>query len=133
MARIKVKGRRMKFRKAEALFQYAIIITVVALALATMHIYLRRGIQAKVKNLTDNIICERQLASLNDPISEKSTRDINSTYNSQKTEGAGGMSSYSTTSGYTVLMEHEVENLETINYGKDVPNIINPEATYADY
>jgi len=123
----------IRFRKSEALFHYAILIVLVALALATMHTYLRRSIQAKVKDLADHVIYDRQLASLNDPATEKSTRDINSTYNSQKTEGAGGMSSYSTTSDYTVLMEHEVENLETINYGKDVPNIINPEATYADY
>jgi len=40
-----------RFRKAEALFHYTILITVVALGLATMHTYLRRGIQAKSEGL----------------------------------------------------------------------------------
>lgn len=108
----------MRYRRAEALLQYAILITIVALALTAMHTYLRRSIQAKVKGLTDQIICERQLASLNDPVTEKFTRDINSTYSLQKVESAGGISSLNTTSAYTVQMEHEVENLEKIDYGQ---------------
>jgi len=103
-----------KFRKAEALFQYAIMITVVALGLATMHTYLRRSIQAKVKDLTDHVISDRQLASLSDSTTEKSTRDINSKYDLEKSEGAGGMGEVNTLSSYTVVMEHEVENLDTI-------------------
>jgi len=108
----------VRYRKAEALFHYAIIITMVALALAVMHTYLRRSIQAKVKDLTDHIICERQLASLNDPVTEKSTRDINSTASLQKVESTGGISSLNTTSAYTLRMKHEVENLEKIDYGQ---------------
>jgi len=123
----------VRCRKAEALFHYAIIITVVALGLATMHTYLRRSIQAKVKDLTDHIICERQLASLNDPVTEKSTKNINSTHSLQKAEGAGGMSSLNTSSAYTVQMEHEVENLEKVDYGQVVPDITNPAATYVSY
>ncbi len=116
----------MKYRKAEALFQYAIMITVVALGLVTMHTYLRRSIQAKVKDLTDHVISDRQLASLNDPVTEASTRDVNSTYNLQRVEGLGGMSSSNTASTFTVQMEHEVENLEAINYGQTVSSIIDP-------
>ena len=123
----------MRFRKAEALFHYAIIITVVALALATMHTYLRRGIQAKVKDLTDHIICERQLASLSDPVTEKSTRDINSTYNLQKDDGAGGMSNLNATSVYTVQMEYEAENLDTVDYGRGVSSVATPIGTYSGY
>ncbi len=123
----------MKYRRAEALFHYAIIITVVAIALAAMHTYLRRGIQAKVKDLTDHIICDRQLASLSDPATEKSTKDINSTYNLQKDDGAGGMSNVNTTSAYTVQMIHEAESLDTIDYGRGVTGVINPLATYSSY
>jgi len=123
----------MKHRKAEAVFHYAIMITIVALTLATMHTYLRRSIQAKVKDLTDNIISERQLASLNDPVTEKFTRDINSTYNSQRVEGAGGVSSLNTTSAYTVRMEHEVENLEEIDYGQAASGIEDSLFSYVGY
>jgi len=121
-----------RYRKAQALFHYAIMITIVAFALATMHTYLRRSIQAKVKDLTDNIISDNQLASLNDPVTEASTSDANSTYSSQRVEGLGGMSSSNTTSTFTTQMEHEVESLDKINYGQAVPaGIDNPEATYA--
>jgi len=123
----------MKHRKAEAVFHYAIMITIVALTLATMHTYLRRSIQAKVKDLTDNIISERQLASLNDPVTEKFTRDINSTYSSQRVEGTGGMSSLNTTSAYTLEMKHEVENLEKIDYGQAASSIEDSLFAYVGY
>ena len=123
----------VRCRKAEALFQYAIVITVVALALATMHTYLRRSIQAKVRDLTDHVIYDKQLASLNDPVSEKSTRDINYTYNLQKTESAGGMSSRSTTSAYSVQMEHEAESIEKIDYGQAVSGVDDSLGDYLSY
>ncbi len=120
----------VRCRKAQALFHYVIVISIVALALATMHTYLRRGIQAKVKNLTDHIISEKQLASLNDPDTEASTRDINSTHSLGRVEAAGGASSLKIGSAYTVSMEHEVENLEQVDYGTAVPaGVDNPEAT----
>ena len=122
----------MKYRKAEALFQYAIMITVVALGLVTMHTYLRRSIQAKVKDLTDHVISDRQLASLNDPVTEKSTVNVNSAYDLEKVEGAGGMGKLNTRSSYTQELKHEVESLDQINYGRAVPSgVENPEATYA--
>ncbi|MDP8260901.1 MAG: hypothetical protein P9M01_00975 [Candidatus Kappaea frigidicola] len=119
-----------RFRKAEALFHYTILITVVALGLATMHTYLRRGIQAKVKDLTDHVISDSQLASLNDPITEKSTVNVNSTHDFEKVEGVGGMGQINTLSSYTQEMEHEVESLDQIDYGLAVPSgVDNPEAT----
>ena len=123
----------VRFKKAEALLQYAILISVVALGLATMHTYLRRSIQAKVKDLADHVISGRQLASLGDPTTEKSTRNINSKYNLEQAEGVGGMSSLKTLSSYTVEMKHEAENLEEIDYGQTVPNIINPADVYLSY
>ena len=123
----------VRCRKAEALFHYAIIITVVALGLATMHTYLRRSIQAKVKDLADHIICERQLASLNDPVTEKSTKNINSTHSLQKVEGIGGMSSLNTSSAYTVQMEHEVESIEKVDYGQTVSGIDDSLGDYIGY
>ena len=122
-----------RFRKAEALFHYALLITVVALGLATMHNYLRRSIQAKVKDLTDHVISDRQLASLSDPTTEKSTREINSTYELEMVEGVGGMGKLNTLSSYTVEMKHEAESLEEIDYGQVVPSVINPAATYVSY
>ena len=123
----------VRFRKAEALLHYAIIIAVVASALAAMNVYLRRGIQAKVKDLTDHIICDRQLASLSDPVTEKSTKDINSTYNLQKNEGAGGMSNLSITNAYTVQMSHEGESLDTVDYGRGVASVATPVGVYSGY
>ena len=46
----------LRLKKAMAVVQYSILIGIIAMALATMNIYLRRSIQAKVKDLSDTLI-----------------------------------------------------------------------------
>lgn len=113
--------------------QYSILLVIVTFALVAMNAYLRRGIQARVKDLTDAVICERQLASLNDPVTEKFVKSIESTHNLQKSEGLGGISSSNSVSAHTMDLEHEVEDLEGVDYGQGVPDIINPLAVYMHY
>lgn len=43
-------------RKASAVMEYAIVLGVVSLALNGMSVYLKRGIQAKTKDLTTRLI-----------------------------------------------------------------------------
>lgn len=43
-------------RKASAIMEYAIVLGVVSLALNGMSVYLKRGIQAKAKDLTTSLI-----------------------------------------------------------------------------
>lgn len=123
----------VKYRRAEALFHYTIVVTIVALSLVAMSTYLRRGIQAKVKSLADSLISDKQLASLNDPETEKSTREISSNSNLSTNESFGGASSSSRSTVSIVNIEHEVENLEIVDYGEKVPYISNPDDTYMSY
>ncbi len=46
----------LRLKKAMAVLQYSILIGIIAMALATMNIYMRRSIQAKVKDLSDALI-----------------------------------------------------------------------------
>jgi len=123
----------MKYRKAQALFHYVIVISIVALAVVTMHTYLRRTIQAKVKDLTDHIISEKQLASLSDPDTETSTRDINSTYSLERVESIGGASSLNIASTYTAQTEHEVESSLKVDYGQTAAQIEDSLSVYVGY
>ena len=46
----------LRLKKAMAVVQYSILIGIVAIALTTMNMYMRRSIQAKVKDLSDALI-----------------------------------------------------------------------------
>ncbi|MFH1519361.1 MAG: hypothetical protein ABIE75_02180 [Candidatus Omnitrophota bacterium] len=118
-----------RLKRAMALPEYVILIILVVLALATMNTYLRRAIQARVKDLTDAVISDKQLASLNDPVTEKSVKNITSNSNIQKSEGRGGSSGLSISSSYTVDSTHEVESLDQIDYGQGVPGTSQPPDT----
>lgn len=123
----------VKFRKAFALIHYALIIAIVTLGLVTMRTYLRRGIQAKIKDLTDHIISDRQLATLSDSDTEISTKNTQSTTNLIERKGAGGAGSLSIISTSATNFEHEVENLDTIDYGKGVTSVSTPSGIYSGY
>lgn len=63
--------------KGQNLAEVVIIFTVISLALVAMQPYVKRGIQGKVKDLTDWIIDSKQLASTSD--SESSNSSTNTT------------------------------------------------------
>ncbi len=119
----------LKLKRAMALPEYVILIILVVLALATMNTYLRRTIQARVKDLTDAVISDKQLASLNDPETEKSDKTVSSNKNTQRSEGQGGISGLNITEFSTVDLTHEVESLDQINYGQGVPDPGRPADT----
>jgi len=50
-----------KNRKAAGLIEYAIIIGTISLALTTMNVYIKRGIQARIKDITHNSIADADL------------------------------------------------------------------------
>ncbi|MCM8797130.1 MAG: hypothetical protein NC923_04545 [Candidatus Omnitrophica bacterium] len=45
----------MRGKRAQSILEYAMIVAVVAAALAAMNTYLKRSIQANLKNLEDQI------------------------------------------------------------------------------
>jgi hypothetical protein len=47
-------NKRNKF--ANSIVEYSIVIGLVSLAFTTMHIYMKRGLQGKIRDMTDNFI-----------------------------------------------------------------------------
>ena len=45
----------LKRRKGQSMAEYAIVLTVVITAIAAMQIYVKRGLQGKVKDVTDDV------------------------------------------------------------------------------
>ncbi len=43
-------------RKAQSLLEYALVLGIVASAIVLMQVYLRRGVQAKIKDMTDALL-----------------------------------------------------------------------------
>ncbi len=122
-----------RYRKATALLQYSIVIAIVALAMATMNIYLKRTLQAKIKTMTDVMISNRQLGSLNDPTTEKYTKTTTSDYQLTQNNLEGGSVEKDIFSSFLVEMDHEVESVEKVDYGRDVLALENPAVGYVLY
>jgi len=43
----------MRVKKANVIFEYGIVLSIIAMAMVGMHHYIKRGISAKVKDMTD--------------------------------------------------------------------------------
>ena len=54
-----------KHKRAAAFMEYAIILVVASLALVGMEVYIRRGMQGRIKNMTDIFISNEQVTVTN--------------------------------------------------------------------
>jgi hypothetical protein len=138
-------------KKAQAVVSYAILIVIVGLALGTMRLYLQRTVQARVKDLTDAYIGDRQLATLNDPKTEWYDVNINAVSTARQEEKEGGAISRQVVSIQDIDIEAGAESLDKTDYGfhssdgaifisqtgldfvRDVPEIVNPAPVYSRY
>lgn len=62
-----------KGRAASSFMEYVLILGVVSAVLIGMNIYLKRGIQGRLKEMTDYFISPTQLAEINDTVSQTET------------------------------------------------------------
>jgi len=101
-----VGKKKMLNRRGQNLAEVVIIFTIISLALVAMQPYVKRGIQGRVKDLTDSIIDSKQIASTSDSESGNSkTNTTNVTTVRTKTGGlvyktvdeTGTLTSYSET------------------------------------
>lgn len=94
--------REVIFRKGQNLVDLALIIGVVGLVFIGMEAYIRRGVQSKVKDLTDYIVSKKQLS---DGITRNSTLTVDSALTAK--ESIGGKRSFigNETSTYTYSQE----------------------------
>lgn len=81
-------------KKASALMEFAIVLGVVSAVLVTMNIYMKRGLQGKVKDMTDYFISAGQPAQENQVDSEVETTNQSNVHSSStlvdKTDIGGG-------------------------------------------
>lgn len=80
--------KRAVFYRGQSFVDLALIIGVVGLVFIGMQIYIRRGIQGKVKDLTDYIVSDRQ-APDKDAQDRNSTVTSSSTMTSEEFKGGG--------------------------------------------
>ncbi|MFA5096735.1 MAG: hypothetical protein WC478_05285 [Candidatus Omnitrophota bacterium] len=97
--------KRTVFKKGQTLTEIALIIGLLGLVFIGMEIYIRRGVQGKVKDLTDTLIGEKQEAYQQDT----SALEINESESSLiagstviTSEGAGGRKTVDTDEYSTV-------------------------------
>ena len=96
-------SRRLICKRASAIMQYALIVGVVSLALAGMNIYVKRGMQGKVKQLTDTFIGGQQrVEAASTPTLTNSYTDSNSTVKKSYSGGVAKVKEWgsTTTRGY---------------------------------
>lgn len=69
-------------KKASALMEFAIVLGIVSAVLVTMNIYMKRGLQGKVKDMTDYFISGGQPAQENQVDSEVETTSQSNVFSS---------------------------------------------------
>jgi hypothetical protein len=77
-----------KNRAANAILEYALTLTIVSLVFAGMHVYLKRGMQAKLKGMTDYFISDEQLVEL-DPTTSSQNRQTDTYAGRRRFKGGG--------------------------------------------
>lgn len=91
-----IKTAKASFKKGQSLTEVALIIGVVGLVFIGMEVYAKRGLQGKVKDLTDNMIGAEQAAYQEDTSGlEVNKSDSTLTFGSTiaSREGLGGTKS----------------------------------------
>ena len=80
------------FRRGQNLAELALIIGIVGLVFIGMEIYVKRGMQGKVKNLADYIISDKQSAEApnEDAVDRVTETTSGSVLTSEEFEGGGG-------------------------------------------
>ncbi|MDO8489128.1 MAG: hypothetical protein Q7S42_03345 [Candidatus Omnitrophota bacterium] len=80
--------RGIEFSRGQSLVDLAIIIGVVGLVFIGMQTYIKRGIQGKVKDLTDYIVSDQQAVE-KDAVDRQNAVTLNSTMTSEEFKGGG--------------------------------------------
>jgi Flp pilus assembly pilin Flp len=86
--------------KSQSLIEVALLIGIVGLAIVGMEVYIRRGVQAKVKNLTDYIVSDEQ-APDEDAADTQSSTSLETTVTTTEYMGGSKNSRSNESSTYT--------------------------------
>lgn len=80
----------ISFRRGQNLIELALLIGLVGLVVIGMEVYIKRGVQGKVKDLTDYIIFDWQSADRPDEVSAGRNTTISLDSNMTTRESVGG-------------------------------------------
>lgn len=72
-------------QKAEGVLEYVLLIGVISLGLSTMNIYLKRGIQARIRDITQSSLAQTQFVSDRQESDFTTTQTTTGTLNTQGT------------------------------------------------
>ena len=87
---------RVRNRSGQSMAEYAIVLTVVIGAIIAMQLYVKRGLQGKVKDVTDNVGTSLAGAGINSPTNQyepyyaSSAYDVKQSQKGQDQYNAGG-------------------------------------------
>ena len=86
---------RMHSRSGQSMAEYAIVLTVVIAAIVAMQLYVKRGLQGKVKDVTDNVgsgLASQGISNTNqyEPYYASSKYDVTQAQKSQEQYNTGG-------------------------------------------
>ena len=101
------------FKRGQSLTEIALIITVVSLVFIGMGVYFKRGINGKIKDLTDNLIGKKQAVYQQDTSGlEINKSNTISTFTSETTleEKSAGLKSLKSEESSTVEYSSETED-----------------------
>lgn len=62
-----------KRSKGQSLVGYALVLAIVVTVLVGMNVYVKRGLQGRIRDMTDFIICDRHLTQVSETTSESTT------------------------------------------------------------
>ena len=124
-------------KKANAILEYGLILFVAVSALIAMRPFIKRTIQARVKDLTDDYIGSGEKGSSVDPpprsgkTSKASHRNFSADY--IFTEDYGGQMNVSSNSQSNWDSEETQGVSDIIDYAKKPPEILYPNAEYIEW
>ncbi len=105
---------RNKTQAGSSFLEYAIILGVISAVLMGMNTYIKRGIQARLKEMTDYFISSEQVVELNPTTSSQDTV-VNATLNNASLIGGG-----------QTLDLSEIKNIHSTSLVEDVETPFQP-------
>lgn len=100
-------------RRGNTIIEYAIIIGLIVAALTAMNTFMKRGLQGKIKDMTDYYISNQQVEEMDPTIVERTTQKdtlTNSTVDSTGLVGGGVLSSFAKTDDIDYSSEATIDD-----------------------
>ena len=102
-------------KRAQSTLEYAVVIAIIAAALIAMQVYIKRGIQGRMKQASDDVGSQFSPGYTN--ITTVTTSNVKSFENVYQTGNAGD--TMATTKANTNHYQHQTSNATTQNFSSE--------------